>query len=88
MSKTATINMRLEPRQQSLLTKAAAVLNKDRSSFILDAACREAEHVLLDRRYFLLDDKEFENFEKLLESDIPNKSELTRLLNEPTPWEK
>ena len=39
MSKTAPINMRVEPDQRALLTKAAAMLNKDRSTFILDVAC-------------------------------------------------
>ena len=42
MAKTAPINMRVEPCQHALLTKAAQVLHKDRSVFILDVACREA----------------------------------------------
>ena len=57
MAKTAPINMRVEPSQHALLTKAAEMLNKDRTVFILDVACREAENVLLDQRLFQLDDE-------------------------------
>ena len=62
MSKSAPINMRVEPSQHALLTKAAALLNKDRSAFILDVACREAQNVLLDQRLFQLDEDDFASF--------------------------
>lgn len=87
MPKTAPINMRVEPSQQALLTKAATVLHMDRTSFILDAACREAENVLLDQRLFQLDDHEFEVFEKVLSSPLPNNTKLASLLREASPWE-
>ncbi|WP_422615318.1 DUF1778 domain-containing protein [Photorhabdus khanii] len=37
--------MRAEPIQHALLTKAAALFHKDRSTFILDVAYREAENI-------------------------------------------
>lgn len=88
MSKTAPINMRVEPSQQALLTKAAALLHKDRSAFILDVACREAENVLLDQRLFQLDEANFKAFEAALEAPIPENTKLKALLQEPSPWEK
>lgn len=88
MSKTAPINMRVEPSQHALLTKAAALLHKDRSAFILDVACREAENVLLDQRLFQLSDKDFEAFEAALAAPIPENAKLKALLNEASPWEK
>ena len=88
MSKTAPIDMRVEPSQHALLTKAAAVLNKDRSTFILDVACREAEHVLLDQRLFHLDEEKFKAFESALNTPIPNDTNLKSLLSETSPWEK
>lgn len=88
MSKTAPINMRVEPTQQVLLTKAAALLNKDRSAFILDVACREAENILLDQRLFQLAEADFKVFEAALEAPIPENSKLKALLQEPSRWEK
>ena len=87
MSRTASINMRVEPSQHKLLTKAASVLHKDRSAFILDIACREAENVLLDQRLFLLDSDDFDKFEKALNTPFKNNSQLKALLSEPSPWE-
>lgn len=87
MSKTAPINMRVEPSQHALLTKAAAVLNKDRSAFILDVACREAENVLLDQRLFYLEDDAFNLFEAALSSPLPDNDRLRALLAETPPWE-
>ena len=88
MSKTAPINMRVEPSQQALLTKAAALLHKDRSAFILDIACREAENVLLDQRLFQLNQEEFKAFEAALTAPMPENAKLKALLQEPSPWEK
>lgn len=87
MAKTAPINMRVEPSQHALLTKAAEVLKKDRSVFILDVACREAENVLLDQRFFQLDNAAFTAFEKALDAPIPDKAKLKALLAKPSPWE-
>lgn len=87
MAKTAPINMRVEPSQQALLTKAASLLHKDRSAFILDVACREAENVLLDQRLFYLDNDAFEAFKSALEKPVPENDKLKALLAEPSPWE-
>ncbi|WP_339673809.1 DUF1778 domain-containing protein [uncultured Zhongshania sp.] len=88
MSKTAPINMRVEPSQHALLTKAAALLHKDRSAFILDVACREAQNVLLDQRLFQLNQEEFAAFEQALTAPITENATLKALLNELSPWEK
>ena len=87
MAKSAPINMRVEPEQHALLTKAAAILNKDRSVFILDVACREAENVLLDQRLFQLNELYFDAFEAALNAPVPDSSKLKKLLSKPAPWE-
>jgi len=87
MAKTAPINMRVEPSQHALLTKAAKALNVDRSVFILDVACREAENVLLDQRFFQLDDDALAAFDAALKSSVPDNAKLKSLLANPSPWE-
>ncbi len=87
MNKSAAINMRVKPRQHSILTKASEILGKDRSAFILDVACREAENVLLNQRLFLLDDNDFKAFEEALDKPLPENSKLEQLMSKPSPWE-
>ncbi len=41
-----TINIHARQRQRDLIDEAAAVLGKNRSDFMLETACREAESVL------------------------------------------
>tara|TARA_R110000868_G_scaffold65534_7_gene195911 strand:- start:3464 stop:3703 length:240 start_codon:yes stop_codon:yes gene_type:complete len=79
--------MRVEPSQQALLTKAAALVNKDRTSFILEVACREAENILLDQRLFQLDDSAFLAFEEALDRPVPPNAKLKNLLSEASPWD-
>ena len=87
MAKSAPLNMRVEPRQHALLTKAAQALNVDRSTFILDVACREAENVLLDQRFFQLDNDTLTAFDAALDAPVPNNAKLKSLLADPSPWE-
>jgi uncharacterized protein (DUF1778 family) len=83
--------MRVEPTQHALLTKAAAILHKDRSAFILDIACREAENVLLDQRLFQLNNEEFDAFDAFDAFDVPLSvplieiAKLKSLLKKPSP---
>ena len=87
MPKSSPINMRVEPEQHALLTRAAAALNMDRSTFILSVACKEAESVLLDQRYFHLSDEQFEEFEKVLSQPLNYNEKLKNLISSPAPWE-
>ena len=88
MPKSSPINMRVEPAQHALLTKAAAILHKDRTAFILDVACREAENVLLDQRIFQLEEDQYQQFESALSEPIPQNQKLKDLLKEAAPWEE
>ncbi len=80
--------MRVEPSQHTLLTKAAAALNIDRSTFILNVACKEAESVLLDQRLFHLSENQFSEFESAIDQPIPDNTKLKALLRSKAPWEK
>ena len=82
-----TINIRVKPGQRDVIDRAAEALGKSRSEFILDTACREAESVLLDRRYFSLDDTAFRKFEAALQRKPADNPLLRKLLLTPAPWE-
>ena len=59
-----TINLRASQKQKMLIDRAAEALGRSRSDFMLETACREAETVLLDRRYFDLSSDELSALER------------------------
>lgn len=84
-TRKAPINIRALPSQRTLIDRAAAALNKSRSDFMLEAACREAENVLLDQRLFFLKKEEFETFDAALKAPVPEA--MKKLLATKAPWE-
>jgi len=82
------INLRLSRSQKALIDRAAEAQGRNRSDFMLDAACREAESVLLDRCYFQLDDAAFKRFTAMLDAPPKSNPKLARLLARKAPWEK
>ena len=87
-ARDVTINLRANRRQRSLIDQAAQALGKTRSDFMLEASCREAESVLLDRRYFALDAETFKEFAAVLDSPPAANPRLRRLLTEKAPWDR
>ena len=87
-ARDVTINLRASRRQRTLIDQAAEALGKNRSDFMLEASCREAESVLLDRRYFALDPASFRTFAALLDAPPAASAKLRRLLTSTPPWEK
>lgn len=57
------------------------------SDFTPEPACREAEAVLLDRRYFELSADAFERFTDMLDEPPEDNPKLRRLLPTRAPWE-
>jgi uncharacterized protein (DUF1778 family) len=83
-----SINIRAKARQRDLIDQAAVRLGRSRSEFMLAAACREAEDVLLDQAYFSVDASTFDKFQALLDRPLPPTDRLRRLLKTKAPWEK
>ena len=82
------INLRANRRQRALIDRAAEAVGKNRSDFMLEAACREADAVLLDRRLFLLDDKSYRRFIAALDKPPVDNPRLRRLLASKAPWDR
>jgi uncharacterized protein (DUF1778 family) len=75
-----TITIRASRRQRDLIDQAARAVSKSRSAFIREAACREAEEVLLNRTLFHLDPEAFDQFSEMLENPPAPPDALRRLL--------
>ena len=63
-------------------------VGKNRSDFMLEPACREADAVLLDRRIFPLDEKTYKRFVATLDKPPADNPKLRRLLTSKAPWER
>ena len=86
--RTAMINLRAFPAQRELIDRACAASNKKMTDFILEASCREAEQVLCDRRYFVLDEEAFNDFEAALDTPLNENKAVLKLLSSKVPWEE
>ena len=81
-----TISIRAKAGQRDLIDQAADRLGRSRSDFMLEAACRQAEDVLLDQTYFALDAKGFAAFQDMLDSPPAPTDRLRRTLKAQAPW--
>ena len=88
MPVTATINLRADKSKRALIDRAAQAAGKNRSEFMLEAACREATAVLLDRRLFHLDAQAYRQFTAALDKAPSDRPRLRRLLTSKAPWDR
>ena len=82
-----TINLRARAMQKDLIDRAAEAQGRNRSEFMLEAACEKAQQVLLDRSFFALDQKRYQKFIELLDAPPNANARLMRLLATKAPWE-
>ncbi|MGH9574144.1 MAG: DUF1778 domain-containing protein [Candidatus Acidiferrales bacterium] len=86
-TRSITINLRADRAKRVLIDRAAEKVGKNRSEFMLEAACREATEVLLDQRLFMLDEKAYKRFVERLDAAPSENKRLKRLLTSKAPWE-
>ncbi|MCX7270955.1 MAG: DUF1778 domain-containing protein [Burkholderiales bacterium] len=85
--RAAAINLRALPEQRDLIDHAATLLGKNRSDFMLEAACERAQSVLLDQVFFGLDTEKFQQFTALLDAPTSANAGLERLMAVKPPWD-
>ena len=81
------LTIRTSKRERSLIDQAAEKLGMSRTDFLLESACNEAQHVLLDTNHFALNTKDFKKFCELLDAPPPNLAGLRHMLKKKAPWE-
>lgn len=82
-----TISIRARAGQRDLIDQAADRLGRSRSDFMLEAACKQAEDVLLDQTYFALDPTSFAAFQAMLDNPPAPTDRLRRTLKARAPWD-
>jgi len=86
--KAPALNIRIKTRQRSLIEKAAHASNKTVSDFVRDAALREAQNTMLDRKEFSLDAAAWERFTAALDAVPASNPRLRDLVSRQAPWEQ
>ena len=81
-----TLNIRIPAAARALIDRAAEAGGKTRTDFILEAAQRAAEEVLLDRAYLAVTEDAFAAFNARLDAPAQSNERLRRTMNSPVPW--
>ncbi|MGH3929998.1 MAG: DUF1778 domain-containing protein [Pseudonocardiaceae bacterium] len=86
-ARESRINLRASARQEQLLKQAAAATERtmadfivESTVFIVESAVAETERVLADKRWFLIDDNQWDKFQRLLEQPPRDLPKLRTLL--------
>jgi uncharacterized protein (DUF1778 family) len=82
-----TLNLRIKPEMRGLIDRAAELVGKNRTDFVLDAARHAAEDALLDRTVFKVTPREYAEFIARLDAPPKPNERLRRSLQTPAPWE-
>lgn len=82
-----TLNIRIKPDQRGLIDRAAELMGKTRTDFVLEAARRAAVDALTDRTLFLTDTDSFAAFKAALDAPPQPSSKLIRTMQTPAPWD-
>ncbi len=80
------INLRARGKQRDLIDRAARLLGKSCSEFVLEAACDEARAALCDQVLFDLDAGKCRQFTNLIDTPPACNPGLDRLRAIKTPW--
>jgi uncharacterized protein (DUF1778 family) len=85
--KRQSLNLRINPEERGLIDRAAKTLGKNRTDFMLDAACRAAEEALLDRTIFTVSPKAYAEFLARLDASPQPNERLRKTMRTLAPWE-
>lgn len=86
-AKRETLNIRIKPEVRGLIDRAAELVGKNRTDFVLDAARRAAEDALLDRTVFTLSPKAYAQFVARLDAPAQPNARLRKTMRTRASWE-
>jgi uncharacterized protein (DUF1778 family) len=86
-SKSERIDIRTTKAAKKILQQAAAASHKNVSEFLLEHGLIAAQQALTDRRLFVLDAEQWQQFQEALDRPPQDKPRLKKLLSEPSIFE-
>lgn len=82
------LNLRIKPATRNLIDRAAEVLGKTRTDFMLEASERRAEEVLLDQTVFTVSPEVYAEFLARLDEPAQPNERLKRTMTTKAPWDE
>lgn len=82
------LNMRIKPATRNLIDRAAELLGKTRTDFMLEASERRAEEVLLDRTIFTVSPEIYAEYLARLDAPAQVNERLKRTMSIKAPWDE
>jgi uncharacterized protein (DUF1778 family) len=82
-SKIKRLNIRATEPQEKLIRTGAETRGVSVTDFILESACLQAEHVLADKKEFVVSPAQWQAFVELLDRPARVKPQLARLFSGP-----
>ncbi|MGL5942068.1 MAG: DUF1778 domain-containing protein [Waterburya sp.] len=83
--KLDVVNLRIDEVRKSLIDEAAKLQGRSRTEFMVEAAYREAEQVILDQKIYILDEADCEYLATANDQSDPK---LVKLFRSKSPWEQ
>jgi uncharacterized protein (DUF1778 family) len=83
-----TLNLRIKPELRGLIDRAAQLAGKTRTDFVLEAARRAAEDVLIDRTVFTVSAEAYAEFLVRLDAPLQPNERLRRTMQTLPPWDR
>lgn len=84
---TAAVNLRVRRDTRSLIDRAAKLMGRTRSDFMIEASRKAAEDAILGQTVIAADPESFERFAALLDRAPQDNERLKKTLRTPAPWE-
>lgn len=86
-AKRATLNLRVRSEDRNLIDRAARLLGKSRTDFLLESARRAAADALLDQTLFKAGPASYAEFVARLDAPPAPNDRLLRTMTTSAPWE-
>ena len=86
-SRSERVDLRMTPSAKEVLRRAAEAANKTLTEFLLDSGLHAAHDTLADRRMFVLDEKQWDEFMAALNAPPADNPRLRELLARKPAWE-
>lgn len=81
------VNLRVPGNPLTLIDRAAQLLGRTRSDFMIEASRRAAEEAILDQTVILTDHASFDRFVELLDRPPQPNERLRKTMQTPALWE-
>lgn len=82
------MKLHIKPATRNLIDRAAELLGKTRTEFMLEASERRAEEVLFDETVFMVSPEVYAEFSARLDAPAQPNEGLIRLMTFKAPWDE